>query len=383
MKRIGILGSTGSIGAQSLEIIREFPEKFELVFITANTNILKLIEQINFYKPKYACIGDSNQYQKLQSEVNHVNVKSGHAGLIELCSNKNIDIVINAITGYKGLSLSVHILTTGINLALANKESIVQAGHILNEITKENNTSIFPIDSEHSAIWQSLLGEKKSMIEKIILTGSGGPFRNLNKEDFSKVSKQQALKHPNWNMGNKITIDSATMMNKGFEVIEAFWLFNTPYEKIEIIIHPESIIHSMIQFIDGSIKAQLSEPTMKIPILFALTYPKRYKLPNMSFDFIKNNQLNFEKVDFDKFKCIKLAYEAGKSQGSYTTVLNVANDISVELFLYNKIKFDKIPIIIDACLQEHSNIFKPNLEEIKDTISWTKNYIEEKVIKNV
>ena len=293
----------------------------------------------------------------------------------ELCKNKNIDIILNSVSGYKGLSLSYQILNSGIDLALANKESIVQAGNILIDLSKQNNCNIFPVDSEHSALWQCLIGEDISNVKKIILTASGGPFRKLKKDDFKNITKERALKHPNWTMGSKITIDSATMMNKGFEVIEAYWLFGIEYKNIDIVVHPQSIIHSMIEYIDGSIKAQLSEPSMRIPIQFALTYPDRFEVEDEKFNFFKNDKLTFEKPDFDKFPCLKLAYDAGSKGGTYTTVLNVANDIAVDLFLKDKIHFMEISQVIESCLDSHDSISNPELEDIYTTMEWTKNKI--------
>ena len=374
MKKIGILGSTGSVGSEALEIINEYKNKFELVFISGNLNASKLIEQTSTYNPQFICLVDKQNISEVKNKTNNVKVLSGYEGLLDLC-DIDVDIVLNAISGYKGLSLSMKIIENGIDLALANKESIVQAGSILMDNAKKNNVNIFPVDSEHSALWQCLIGENKNNIDKLILTGSGGPFRLIPKEKLYYVKKEEALNHPNWSMGNKITIDSATMMNKGFELIEAHWLFDIPYEKIDIVIHPESIIHSMIKFIDGSIKAQLSIPTMRIPIQFALTYPERYENKNIEFDFIKNNQFTFEKVDYEKFRCIELAYQSGKSGGTYPTVLNVSNDLAVDLYLKNKINFGDIQMLIEEALDSHSNIQNPTLSDIKDTIVLTEQYI--------
>ena len=371
MKKIGILGSTGSIGSQCLEIIKEHPQQFNLSFITANTNSNKLIEQAKYFKPKYVCLANKDEYSKIKSSLSDSIVLSGIEEMHDLCIDSKPDIVLNAISGYKGLSLSAKILENGIDLALSNKESIVQAGDLLIDLSKKYGSNIFPVDSEHSALWQCIIGEKNNNIKRIILTGSGGPFRALPIEKLQYITKEDALKHPNWKMGKKITIDSATMMNKGFEVIEAFWLFNIPYDKIDIIIHKESIIHSMIEYIDGSIKAQLSEPNMRTPIQFALTYPERLKTEIDYFDFIKNDTFHFEKVDYNKFPCIKLAYEAGRKKGTYPTVLNVANDLSVELFLKDKIKFIDIPLMIENCLSRHDSINNPNLDDIYNTIYWT------------
>ena len=377
MKKIGILGSTGSVGSQALKIIGSNLDKFELVFISAYQNKDKLINQINQYKPKYACIANSNKedYNELIKLDNNVKVLNDKDSLMDLC-DLDVDLIVNAISGYKGLFLSEKIIKNKIDIALSNKESIVQAGEILTKLAKKNNTNIFPVDSEHSAIWQCLMGEKKENIKRIILTGSGGPFRKLTKNNFDKITKKDALNHPNWSMGNKITIDSATMMNKGFEVIEAHWLFEIKYSNIDIVIHPESIIHSMIEFIDGSIKAQLSIPTMIIPIQFALTYPERIINNDISFNFLDNNSFTFEKPDMNKFRCIKLAYEAGKSKGTYPTVLNVANDLAVDLFLKEKIQFLDIEKIIEKALNWHNNIANPDMNDIKNTMHLTENYIE-------
>ena len=376
MKKIGILGSTGSVGSQALEIVNEYPEKFELVFISGHTNLKKLLEQKEKYNPKHICISDDSSYNNLKENIiSDFNISGGYNALLELCS-MDVDIVLNSIMGYKGLYLSIQLIENKIDLALSNKESIVQAGYILTELAERNNVNIFPVDSEHSALWQCIVGEKTESIDKLILTGSGGPFRTYKREDLSSITKEQALKHPNWSMGNKITIDSATMMNKGFEVIEAHWLFNISYDKIDIVIHPESIIHSMVKFIDGSIKAQLSDPTMRIPIQYALSYPERFINNNLQFDFITNNKFSFEEVDYDKFRCIKLAYYAGRSGGTYPVVLNVANDLLVDLFLMDKIKFLDIEKVIEESLNAHSSISNPTIDDIRETVRDVESYIK-------
>ena len=379
MKKIGILGSTGSVGSQTLDIIDDYKEQFELVFISGHSNIDKLSKQIDRYNPKYACISNDDILANLSSQTKFNKLYKGSQGLSDLCS-LDVDLVVNAISGYKGLYLSVKLLENNINIALSNKESIVQAGSILTKMAKDKNLNIFPVDSEHSALWQCLMGENQDSIDKLILTGSGGPFRKLDKENFYQITKEQALKHPNWSMGNKITIDSATMMNKGFEVIEAHHLFEMDYDDINIVIHPESIIHSMVKFIDGSIKAQLSIPTMRIPIQFALSYTERIQNKNIDFDFTKNNNFTFEKVDYDKFKCIKLAYDALKLGGNSFAVLNVSNDLAVRLFLKEKISFNMISKIVENSLKANKLILNPTLDEIYETINWTKNYVKSKYI---
>lgn len=376
MKKIGILGSTGSVGTQALEIIEQYPDKFELVFISGHKNLKKLMEQKKRFKPKLVCISDDKAYKAYKKQnLMDKNITGGYEGLLELC-DVDIDLVLNSIMGYKGLYMSIKLIENKIDLALSNKESIVQAGSILTKLAKEKKVNIFPVDSEHSALWQCIIGEKNETVDKLILTGSGGPFRTLEKNKFKSIKREQALKHPNWSMGSKITIDSATMMNKGFEVIEAHWLFDIDYKNIEIVIHPESIIHSMVKFIDGSIKAQLSNPTMRIPIQYAFTYPDRLISNDTEFDFILNNKFSFEEVDFNKFRCIKLAYEAGKKGGTFPVALNVANDLSVDLFLRDKINFIDIERVIEDCLNSHSSVSDPSLDDIKYAVKNTENFIK-------
>ncbi len=340
-KKISILGSTGSIGVNTLNVIDTLQDKFDVVYLSTFQNKDLIIEQAKKYQPKaLAVVNDSNAEDiKKALEKENIEILFGRDGLLEISKRDDLDLVMNGLVGSAGMEPTINSLKAGVDVALSNKESMVMAGDLINNIMNESGAKIYPVDSEHSAIWQCLVGEEIEDVKRIILTGSGGPFRTRDLHTFSEISLKEALNHPNWSMGNKITIDSATMMNKGFEVIEAFWLFNISYDKIDIVIHKESIIHSMIEYIDGSIKAQLSEPNMRMPIQFALTYPERLKTESDNFDFIKNHTLHFEKVDYNKFPCIKLAYEAGRKKGTYPTVLNVANDLSVELFLKDKIKF--------------------------------------------
>ena len=378
MKNLGILGSTGSVGTQSIDVIDKNKNKFNIKFLAANTNSKLLIEQTKKFNPEYVCIYDKSKYLELKKHINSSKILCGHDGLMELCELQNIDIILNAIVGYSGLEPTLKIIESGTDIALSNKESIVQAGHLVIDLAKSKNINIFPVDSEHSAIWQCLVGEEKSKIRKIILTASGGPFRKLSKSQFENVTVEQALSHPNWEMGRKISIDSATMMNKGFEMIEAFWLFNIEIRNIEIVIHPQSIIHSMVEFIDGSIKAQLSYPDMRLPIQYAFSFPERYNLDDLRFDIKDFHKLNFEILDLDKFKCVKLAFDAIKKGGSYPVVLNVSNDIAVDLFLNKKIGFIQIPKIINDCMNNHSFIESPQLSDILSITNWTENYIKEK-----
>jgi len=378
MKNIGILGSTGSVGKQSLDVINNHKNKFHLKFLVANSNIDLLIEQSKNFKPEFICICDKSKYIELKNNVSKSKILSGYEGLMELCELSNVDIILNAISGYSGLEPTMKIIDSGTDIALSNKESIVQAGHLVMNLAKSKNVNIFPVDSEHSALWQCMVGEEKDKIRKIILTASGGPFRTFSKNDFSNVTVEQALNHPNWEMGKKITIDSSTMMNKGFEMIEAHWLFDISPKNIEIVIHPQSIIHSMVEYIDGSIKAQLSNPDMRLPIQYAFSFPKRYELNDLTFDIKKFSRLDMEPIDLDKFKCLKLSFDAISKGGSNPVILNVANDIAVDLFLNKKITFIQIPDIIEECIDNHSYMNSPKLSDILSLTNWTKKYINER-----
>ena len=379
MKKIGILGSTGSIGTQALELIDDI--NFKISYLSAYSNVDLLIAQANKFKPESICIADESKISLLKKNLNtsKIEILSGAAGLQELASRNNIDLLLNALVGYSGMLPTLTAIQSGVDVALANKESLVVGGEIIKNAMDKTKAKLFPVDSEHSAIWQCLLGENHTQINKLILTGSGGPFRKLDQSKFDLITKEQALNHPNWDMGNKITIDSATMMNKGFEVIEAHWLFDLPIEKIEIIIHPQSIIHSMVEFIDGSIKAQLGVPNMTIPINFALNYPIRTYNNDYRFYFKNSKNLTFEKPDFNKFKCIKLAYQSLEKGGSYPIVLNVANDICVDLFLKSNIKFNDIPNFIEDALSHHKKIHVLDIDSIFEIIETTTEYINNKI----
>ena len=380
MKKIGILGSTGSIGTQALEIIKN-SNSFRISYLSAYSNIDLLVEQTIKFKPKSICIIDDSKVSILKSKLADINVEVlvGNNGILELAARDDVDLVLNALVSYSGIGPTLKAIENGIDVALANKESLVTGGKIIKEKMKKTGAKLFPVDSEHSAIWQCLLGEENNKIDKLILTGSGGPFRKLGYSKFNDITKEQALKHPNWDMGSKITIDSATMMNKGLEVIEAHWLFNIPSDKIDIVIHPQSIIHSMVEFIDGSIKAQLGVPNMTIPINFALNYPDRVFNNHYRFNFFDSEKLTFERPDLDKFKCIKLAYKALELGDSYSIVLNVANDLSVESFLNDKIKFIDIPFLIEGAMESHNSYNISNINEIFLVIEETKQYIKNKL----
>ena len=382
MKSIGILGSTGSIGTQALEIIKNNNQNFSIDYLYSNSNYQLLYQQILDFSPSYVCINNKESYEKLSELVttnSETKIIFGSDNAIDFISSRSVDLVLNAIVGFEGLKPTIAILNNNIDIALSNKESLVLAGEIVMNKARENNINIFPVDSEHSAIWQCLRGEEKDDINKIILTASGGPFRELEHEKFSNITVKDALNHPNWKMGNKITIDSATMMNKGFEVIETRWLFGLEGERIDVLVHPQSIIHSMVEFNDKSIKAQIGNPDMRIPINYALNYPNHSSLNMPSLDFSDIGKLTFEKPDLIKFKCIDLAYKALDSGGTSTAVLNIANDIAVNLFLSNKIKFIDIPVIIEKTIEKHEYLSSPTLDDIYNLMSWTNEYIIKEV----
>ena len=384
MKRVTILGSTGSIGRNALNVIDNCEDQFSVIGLSANRNSQLLIEQAKRYQPKFVSIIDSEGADYVEQKLRSFDVKilKGREGLLKLASYENSDLLLNALVGTSGMEPTINAIRSKVDVALSNKESLVMAGSIINELAIRNGVKIFPVDSEHSAIWQCLAGEDSKEINKIILTGSGGPFRTLPIEKFNTITLDQALNHPNWDMGNKITIDSATMMNKGLEVIEAYWLFNLPPEKIEIVIHPQSIIHSMVEFKDKSIKAQLGLPDMKIPIQYALTYPSHHETNWEELDLTEINTLTFEKPDFTKFPCMKLAFEVLDLGGTAPAVLNVANEQAVYRFLNKEISFKEIPIIIEMACEKHENVSAPSLDEILNIEIWATNFVKSYNSKN-
>ena len=376
-KRISILGSTGSIGCNALNVLENLEHEATVVYLSCFSNSKKLIEQVKRFKPNAICLVDEESYNEAKKYFNNdkIEVLFGRAGLIELASRDDVDIMLNGLVGSVGMEPTLCAIKSGVDVALSNKESLVMAGSIIIEAMKESGAKIFPVDSEHSAIWQCLAGEDISDVSKIILTGSGGPFLKRNINTFEKITLKEALNHPNWNMGKKITIDSATMMNKGLEVIEAFWLFNGSQIPIDIVIHPQSIIHSMVEFQDGSIKAQMGVPDMKVPIQYSLTYPKHKKTNWERLDLIKIKELNFLEPDLEKFPCISLAYRALKKLGTSPAALNLANDYSVQRFLKAEIKFLDIYQINYAVLNSHNWLKEPNLEDLKELDNWVKNWV--------
>jgi 1-deoxy-D-xylulose-5-phosphate reductoisomerase len=375
MKKILLLGSTGSIGANTLEVIRKFNNSFEVFAITANSNIKLLERQVHEFNPKFVVVRDKSKANDLKLSLNgKCEVISGDEGLIEITKNGDYDILVSSLVGFAGLAPTIESIKRGKRIALANKETLVAAGEIVMNLVKKHNSEILPVDSEHSAIFQCLVGESFNSVEKLIITASGGPFLNKSIEDIKNVTVEEALNHPNWKMGNKITIDSATMMNKGLEVIEAHWLFNFEKDKIDVVIHPQSIVHSMVEFVDGSIKAQLSSPDMKLPIQYALTYPERWESQFVNTNFPKLGELSFFEPDLDKFNCLNLAYNAMEQGGTSPCILNAANEIAVEKFLNKEISFTQIPDLIDYSLNGIENSSTIDLGTILECNHQTREY---------
>jgi len=379
MKKVLLLGSTGSIGVNTLEVIRNFKDTFEVFAITANSNIQLLKNQIEEFNPKFVVIKNEDKANDLKKIISGgCEVLAGEKGLVEVTKNGDYDILVSALVGFAGLAPTIEGIKRGKRIALANKETLVAAGEIVMSLAKQHHPEILPIDSEHSAIFQCLVGEEVNSIEKLIITASGGPFLHKSIGELNEVTLEQALNHPNWDMGNKVTIDSATMMNKGLEVIEAHWLFNLPKSKIDVVVHPQSIVHSMVEFIDGNIKAQLSMPDMKLPIQYALTYPERLRSDFVDTHFPTLKELSFFAPDIEKFKCLKLAFDVLEQGGTAPCILNAANEIAVDKFLNKNIRFTQIPDLISRSLNEMniSSIvdFETILEADRQTRELLKNY---------
>ena len=376
-KKISILGSTGSVGVNTLKVINNISKEFDVVYLTGNTNSDLMIKQCLEFNPKSVVMINEEASEAVKKGLSgyDINVLSGRESLLNISRDKEMDLVLNALVGSPGMEPTLEAVKAGVDVALSNKESLVVAGDLITTEMKKTGANIFPVDSEHSAIWQCMVGESLSDIEKIILTGSGGPFRTRPINTFVDIKVSEALNHPNWEMGKKITIDSATMMNKGLEVIEAYWLFNIDVNMIDIVVHPQSIIHSMVEFKDSSIKAQMGVPDMKVPIQYALTYPNHISAPWERLDFKLIGDLSFEAPDFDRFPCIKLAYMSLDRMGSTPAVLNMANDYSVYKFLNSEIKFTEIPKIIEAAMKHHQWVEKPDLDYIRELDNWTKDFV--------
>jgi len=378
-KKISILGSTGSIGVNALNVIRNIPEDYEIVHLTGNMNSDLMIKQCEEFHPKSIVMINDDASEKVQNTLtnNDVEVLSGRENLLKISKDKNVDLVLNALVGSSGMEPTLEALNACVDVALSNKESLVVAGDLITSSMKKSGANLFPVDSEHSAIWQCMVGESIDDIEKIILTGSGGPFRKRPINTFSEITISDALNHPNWDMGNKITIDSATMMNKGLEVIEAYWLFNMKASQIDIVVHPQSIIHSMVEFKDGSVKAQMGVPDMKIPIQYALTYPRHVNAQWERLDFKSLANLSFQAPDYERFPCIKLAYNSLDKMGTTPAVLNMANDYCVYKFLNGEIKFTDIPMIIESAMNNHQWTENPNLDYLRELDLWAKDFVND------
>ena len=378
MKKIAILGSTGSIGTQTLDVIRAHSDELEVVALAAGSNKERLKEQIREFHPELVSLSDEKKAQELKEELagEAVEVVCGMDGLIEVAGIDSADVVVTAVVGMMGILPTMEAIRKGKDIALANKETLVTAGHLIIPMAREYGVSILPVDSEHSAIFQCLQGEPKKALDKILLTASGGPFRGKSAEFLETVTLEDALNHPNWSMGPKITIDSSTMVNKGLEVMEAKWLFGVDYSQIEVVIQPQSIIHSMVQYIDGAVIAQLGTPDMRVPIEYALFYPERRSRPGDRLDFSKLSQITFEKPDYKVFRGLSLAIEAGKTGGTMPTVFNAANERAVAKFLKGEIKYTDIVRSIEKCMDAHKVSAHPDLEEILATEQWVYSVLQ-------
>ncbi len=377
MKQIAILGSTGSIGTQTLEVVRENGD-IQVLAMAAGNNIALLEQQIREFHPKLVAVWSEEKAKELRDRIKDTKteVMWGMDGLIAVSVYKDVEILVTAIVGMIGIRPTIEAIKAGKHIALANKETLVTAGHIIMPLAKEYGVSILPVDSEHSAIFQSLQGNEHKSIHKILLTASGGPFRGKKEEDLLNIKVEDALKHPNWTMGQKITIDSSTMINKGLEVIEAKWLFDVDVDQVQVVVQPQSIIHSMVEYVDGAIMAELGTPDMKLPIQYALYYPERRYLPGDRLDFWSLGKIDFEKPDMKTFYGLELAYEAGRKGGSLPTVFNAANELAVSKFLNREIKYLEIMEIVEDCMRAHRNIENPTLQQILDTEKATYERIE-------
>lgn len=375
-RKLAILGSTGSIGRQVLEVIKSLPGRFEVEGLAADRNVELLFRQVLSCRPRAVAVGDGTRAEILKKWLGSEGacVFSGPEGLVRIATLDEVDTVVVAVAGIHGLVPTLEALKAGKVVALANKETLVAGGELVVAAGAELGRNLLPVDSEHSAVFQCLQGRVKE-VARIILTASGGPFRKLSREELSRVTPEEALRHPTWSMGKKITIDSATLMNKGLEVIEARWLFGISYERIEIVVHPESIIHSMVEFQDGSVIAQLAVPDMRLPIQYALTFPERLPSPVARLDLKEVKRLTFEAPDAEKFPCLRLAYEAGRIGGTMPAVLNAANEAAVEMFLAGKIGFGDIPVMVSTAMQQHKPIFNPSLEDVLNSDAWARKVV--------
>jgi 1-deoxy-D-xylulose-5-phosphate reductoisomerase len=381
LEKVAILGSTGSIGTSTLAVIKEHPEQFEVVALAAGNNAKLMIQQVKEFQPRLVSMATREAAEAVKREVgDEVRVLWGDEGLKEVASSPDSTYLVSALVGSKGLVPTLEAIRAGKKIGLANKETLVTAGHIVTAEAKKHQVPLLPIDSEHSALFQCLHGERMDDVERVIITASGGAFRDWSREELVNATVEQALNHPNWAMGNKITIDSATMMNKGFEVIEAHWLFDFPYEKIDVVLHPQSVIHSMVEFQDGAVMAQLGTPDMRVPIQYALTYPKRMQLTTKRLDFVQLSRLDFKAMDFKRYPCLKMAYDAGKAGGTVPAVLNAANEVAVQTFLQGKCTFLAIEEIIERTLDAHQAVSNPSLEEIEEADRWARQFAQDGLV---
>jgi len=376
-RNIAVLGSTGSIGRNSLEVIKGLPDRFRVTYLTANKNTDLLAQQIRIFKPRGVVVLDENRASALKNQMNgSVEFLTGVHGLKEVVRRDDVDIVISSLVGFAGLEPTIEAREAHKTVALANKETLVAAGQLITALLREYGVQLIPIDSEHSAILQCLQGEDPARIARLILTASGGPFLNKPLQELESITVDQALHHPNWQMGRKITVDSATLMNKGLEVIEAHWLFGLPAQKIDVVIHPQSIIHSMVEFIDGSVKAQLGIPDMKLPIQYALTFPDRFPMNGERLSFPKLQSMTFSEPDRNKFRCLQLAYDALSRGGTLPAAMNAANEVAVEAFLTKRITFKRIPEVIENAMTTHKTISSPELPDIIEADRLTRQHAE-------
>ncbi|MFB9273574.1 1-deoxy-D-xylulose-5-phosphate reductoisomerase [Cohnella cellulosilytica] len=377
MKKIAVLGSTGSIGTQTLDVVSRRPDDYEIVGLAAGANVDLLLEQARRFKPQWVSVGSEDAAARVRSELPaDVRVVHGERGLRQIAGESGANYVVCALVGSLGLTSTLAAIEAGADIGLANKETLVTAGHLVMSRAKEKGVSILPVDSEHSAIFQCLNGEPAKAVKRLMLTASGGSFRDLGREQLKNVTVEDALKHPNWSMGAKVTIDSATMANKGLEVIEAHWLFDLPYDRIDVVLHPESIVHSMVEFVDTSVMAQLGNPDMRVPIQYALTYPERVDSPASPLDLLKQGTLHFKQMSFERYPCLRLAYEAGRAGGTATTVFNAANEVAVARFLKGEISFLAIEDTIERALARHAPVPAPSLEAILEADAWARREAE-------
>lgn len=383
VKQIAVLGSTGSIGTQTLQVVEAHPERFRVEVLTANNNVDLLIAQALKFQPNCVVIANEDKYTVLQEALQNEEIKvyAGAEAIAQVVQMETVDLVVTAMVGYSGLLPTIRAIQAGKNIALANKETLVVAGELVNGLVQQHKVAILPVDSEHSAIFQCLMGERQSRVEKLILTASGGPFRGRDKAFLEKVTPADALKHPNWHMGAKVTIDSASMMNKGFEVMEAKWLFGMTPEQIEVVVHPQSIVHSMVQFTDGCVKAQLGVPDMRLPIQYALTFPERIEAGFGRLDFGVTQALTFEAPDRETFRNLDLAYEAMYRGGNMPCILNAANEVAVAAFLQGRISFVKMPDLIEKTMEKVGYVACPSLEDYIETDRLSRNIAQEMVVQ--